>query len=162
RFTVPAGAEVVFRGSAPVQLNALRRADIAGKLTLSGGDGQMSFTKGTVTFGGHRGPGGGRGGRGKPNGMTGVSVTGEPGESAPGVTGTVQCNTSFALRLGGGCPGKRANSGAGSGGGGGHRDIGGSDNSVSPNSGLGGIAYGDAAITVLRGGSGGGGGGNDE
>src|SRR5262249_8758840 len=129
---------------------------------LRGGDGQIAITKGIVTFGGTGGPGAGSGGRGNPNGQTALSPTGEPGGSAPGVTNTIQCNTYDAPRLGGGCPGKRVNSGSGSGGGGGHRDNGGSDNAVSPNSGLGGIAYGERTVALLQGGSGGGGGGNDE
>src|SRR5262249_47273495 len=135
---------------------------IQGTMVLKGKDGQIAIAKGTVTFGGLGAPGAGRGGNGNPNGQSVVSLTGEPGESAKDVLNSVQCNTYDAPRLGGGCPGKRANSGAGSGGGGGHRDAGGSDNSVSASSGLGGIAYGDVAITKLQGGSGGGGGGNDE
>ena len=162
RFSVPAGTRVVFRGRNAARVRVLRRAEIHGAIDLRGGDGQTASVRRQVTEGGVAGPGGGRGGRGNPNGVFAVSLAGEAGESVPRVMGRFGCNTGTGLREGGGCAGRRATSGAGSGGGGGHRDVGATDNGVSPNSGLGGLVYGDSAISDLRGGSGGGGGGNDD
>jgi len=162
RFVVPPGARVIFSGAFPARVRVLRRADIQGMLDLRGGAGETAVFRGQVTAGGVAGPGGGRGGRGNPNGTISMSPAGEVGESVPRVMNTVSCNRGDGLRLGGGCAGGRDTSSAGSGGGGGHRDFGASDNGASPQSGFGGIAYGIPAIADLRGGSGGGGGGNDD
>lgn len=161
-FNIPAGTEVVFEGIPPARVNVLGDVTIGGTITLKGKDGQVAISRGQITAGGLGGPGAGRGGNGNPNGTVSVSGSGEVGESVPRVFNTVSCNGGEGFRLGGGCAGKRAASAAGSGGGGGHRDRGADDNGVSPNSGLGGIAYGEPGISDLRGGSGGGGGGNDE
>jgi len=161
-FVVPSGTEVVFQGVPPIRINVLGDVNIAGTLTLKGGDGQIAVVRGQVTAGGLGGPGAGRGGNGNPFGTNEVSRQGETGESVPRFNAMGNCNVGSDPRRGGGCPGARLASGSGSGGGGGHRDAGGSDVAISIQSGQGGLPYGDPGINDLRGGSGGGGGGNDE